>query len=78
MDNIEFPSLCIVSLGERQSEMAKLAAWVSSPFSVASLIFQSYYARQLKTNLLNLLGTIFFMKDELMFCILVSCEQNTM
>jgi hypothetical protein len=32
----------------------------------------------LKANLLNLLGAIFFVKEELIFCILVSCKQNTM
>jgi hypothetical protein len=31
---------------------------------------------QLKVNLLNLLGAIFFVKEELMLCILISCEQN--
>jgi hypothetical protein len=38
MDNCEFPCLCIVSSGECLSEMAKLDAWVTSSFSVASLI----------------------------------------
>jgi hypothetical protein len=41
MDNSEFLSLCIASLGDCLTEMAKLEPWVTSPLNVASLKFET-------------------------------------